>query len=81
MEFASTSNSNNRKLQERLKGFQNRELQPETRPIKSFPKFHPKEAIEHREKMRRIGLIRRIVSFMIYLFVFIIVLIIVYRFQ
>ena len=78
---AKVANKNNRNLQKSIRGFRSRQLQPENRPIKSFPKLDEKELLAYRKKMRRIGLTRRIISFVIYAIVFIIVIFLVSRFQ
>lgn len=77
---AKVANANNRKLQKSIRSFENRKVQPENRPIKSFPEFTPKELVAYRKKMRRIGLTRQIISFVIYIIVFIIVIFLVSRF-
>ena len=53
MDSAKLSNSNNRKLQNRVRSFDERILSAETRKIRDFPMFHPKEATAFRVKIQK----------------------------
>ena len=78
---AKVANSNNRHLQNSIRGFENRKLQPETRRIKSFPKFNPKEVEIHRKKLQKAGKKRQIITIVIYIITIVAVLYLIYQLQ
>lgn len=78
---AKVANQNNRKLQNSIRGFRDRKLQPENRPIKSFPKFSPKEAEIQRKKLRKSAIRRQIITIVIYTITIIAVFYFIYQLQ